>query len=178
MSNQNIENSIKKISEEILTHLLAYRDKNPDFTFRPRTSNKEERLSKGYWFQGSDYIFVALYNQGDSNNRTKTIGFVITFDKEGIVKDNFLEIIFGTVDEQLKPFYVEITKLLGAEVKQDVFKYSIPYPDKNYIKNLTTYITSQKAIIDAALTEFGLDNHKRFKPSKEEFSGWLNNKDV
>lgn len=175
MSNQNIENSIKRISDEILTHLLAYREQHPNFTFRPRTSNKEERLSKGYWFQGSDYIFVALYNQGDSNNRTKTIGFVISFDKDGNVKDNFIEIVFSTVDEQLKPFYFEIIRRLGVDVKQDVFKYAIPYPDKSYIKNLNTYITSQKAIIDTALTEFGLDTHKRFKPSNEEFTEWLNN---
>ncbi|MBL7815471.1 MAG: AAA family ATPase [Saprospiraceae bacterium] len=178
MSKDRIENSIKAISEEILTYLLAYKQQNQDFTFCLRTKDsiqsKEQRLEKGYWFQGSNYIFVPLYKQGDSFNKTKTIGFVIDFDKEGNVISNHLELAFGSVEASLKPFYYEVAKRLGADVKESEVRYILNYPDKNYIKNLNTYIISQKAIIDNTLKEFGLENHERFKPTKEEFNKWLN----
>ena len=63
--------------DEILTNLLEYRERNPNFIFIPRQRNTQDRLAEGYWFQGnSDYAFVGLINRTGGPNMTRSLGLV------------------------------------------------------------------------------------------------------
>ena len=105
-------NLIKKrqiqISDEMLEYLLEYRKNNPDFTLplrsRDSAQSKEERLTEGLWFQGSDYIFVALFKIGDNDRKSKTIGFILDFNDDGTIKSNSVCISFKSgvsTDEEI-----------------------------------------------------------------------------
>lgn len=77
------QKNIVKISNEILESLLEFRNEIPDFTFalrkRDSVQSDDKRLQNGFWFQGSDYIYVPLFKKGDSSRKIKTLGFVLTF---------------------------------------------------------------------------------------------------
>ena len=77
-----LNDNIIRISDEILSNLLEYRREDPSFTFSLRTRDSaqsdEKRLESGFWFQGSNYIYIPLFKRGDKARRIKTIGFVIT----------------------------------------------------------------------------------------------------
>ena len=69
-------------SDKILQHLLKLKEeKYLDLTFG--LEKDSERLRKGYWFQGSHYIFLGLVNKGDWKNKTRQAGLVFNF---GILK--------------------------------------------------------------------------------------------
>lgn len=66
-------------SDKILNHLLKLKEeKYPDLTFWLRKQDSE-RLRKGFWFQGSHYIFLGLVNKGDWKNKTRQAGLVYNF---------------------------------------------------------------------------------------------------
>ena len=82
--------------EKLLAPALKWREQDPDFRFSLRTTDVigKNRLSCGYWFPGTDrYLFFAPFRVNDPNNKTKTIGFVIEFDRGGR----------GTVDGRDEP---------------------------------------------------------------------------
>lgn len=140
---KKIEDKIIKISDEILNILLEFRKKNPDFTFslrqRDSPQSKDKRLEKGFWFQGSNYIYVPLFRKGDNARKIKTIGFVIGFGDEEKV-DNYIEISFkGGSNDNEKAFYNELASFYNVNLKKDNFGYYV-FSDKNYTKNIEFYL--------------------------------------
>lgn len=90
------EEAVIKKHDEILAYLLRYKAEHKELTFWPRTKNIRERLQKGYWFQGNEaYIFVPLYRRGCQDNKTKTIGFVVTGGGQ------YIEIVFRNIDNTI-----------------------------------------------------------------------------
>lgn len=73
-----------RISDQLLIEVLKFKNKNPEFTCSFRQKNNGQRLEKGFWFQGGEYIFLPLFKRGDGKNRTNNIGLEIRFDKETI----------------------------------------------------------------------------------------------
>lgn len=140
---KKIEDKIIKISDEILNILLEFRKKNPDFTFslrqRDSPQSKDKRLEKGFWFQGSNYIYVPLFRKGDNARKIKTIGFVIGFGDEEKV-DNYIEISFkGGSNDNEKAFYNELASFYNVNLKKDNFGYYF-FSDENYTKNIEFYL--------------------------------------
>jgi len=115
-----IEEELVKIHDMILSYFLTYKREYPEFTFLTRMKNNNNRLDKGYLFQGNkDYIFVPLYRIGDAYNKTKTIGFVYTEKKQ------YIEIVFNKIQGATdldKTFHEELVEYLKQmdkfEVKQ------------------------------------------------------------
>ena len=82
MSNNHSKNTNHKMTyhETILTALLAYKKKNPDFHFLTRQRDtKQGKFKKGFWFQGTaKYAFVGLVNASGGTNMTRSIGIVFS----------------------------------------------------------------------------------------------------
>lgn len=145
MNKQN--ENIKQLSEQILEFLLDYKSKNPTFTFSLRQRNsaqntEENRLANGQWFQGSDYIYVPLFNRGDNARKIKTIGFVVWINEQGGIGRNYLEISFKSgdyTDEEIT-FHKEIAHYAGVKLN-DTNHGQKDYPTTDVWKNLENYIT-------------------------------------
>jgi hypothetical protein len=164
--------NIIKITDELLTKLLKFREENPEFTFSLRSRNsvqsKESRLEVGQWFQGSNYIYLPLFKKGDSARKVKTIGFQIRFNKDGSIKDNYIEISFksGITNEDDIMFHQELAQKLGIELSEH--HHGIKrYSDNNYLSNLNDYITRVRTIAIDGLKKYGLVNE--YMVSKEDF---------
>lgn len=150
-----LQTSIIKLSQEILDYLLVFKEKKPEFTFSLRERDSAQsagvkRLSVGYWFQGSTYIYVPLFKIGDSARKIKTIGFVIAFDEIGNVVNNYIEISFKGVNfnsDEVK-FHKELANYIKLNLGQN--NHGIrAYETKDVLKNLDNYITDFR---DYALT--------------------------
>lgn len=170
--------NIIKISDELLTTLLKFREVNPEFTFSLRSRNsvqsKESRLEIGQWFQGSNYIYVPLFKKGDKARKVKTIGFQMRFNKDGSIRDNYVEISFkrGVYDENDISFHEELALRLGIELNENHHGIK-PYPDNNYLSNLTDYITRVRSMAIDGLKKYGLENE--YLVPKADFEKKLNN---
>jgi 5-methylcytosine-specific restriction protein B len=97
----NQEELIINWSDKILHHLLNLKEnKYNELTFWLRKQDSE-RFRKGYWFQGSHYIFLGLVNKGDWKNKTRQAGLVFNFwDTEN--PNTYLELAFQSeTDNQI-----------------------------------------------------------------------------
>lgn len=145
------QQAIVQISDEILIFLLNHRTANPGFTFslreRESVQSKERRLENGQWFQGSSYIFVPLFRKGDSARKIKTIGFVIAFDDQGEITDNYIEISFksGISSKKEIDFHKSLAQFIKLNLNAQnhgIYQFD---NKKNYINNLEYYINDFRA---------------------------------
>jgi hypothetical protein len=162
MENNELTEKIKSLSELYLQELLAYKQSSPEFTFwlrqRDYVNSPFKRLSNGYWFQGSDYIFISPYAKGDNNNKTRSIGFVTVFDN-GLQTRNYLEVVWGADnnnDPKLVSFYNQLVRNLKMEPLTKT-KYIRNYPDDDPVHNLREFLERDKPVIDALLRSYGLE---------------------
>ena len=104
--NNPLPNHIVDFSENLLVQLLELKNEFPWLTFWLRSQDNQERLSNGLWFQGTeDYLFIGLVKLGSSNNRTKSIGFIVEFDSSGNILWD--KTIGGYGEEDLASMYIE-----------------------------------------------------------------------
>ena len=155
--------SLVKISNELLDTLIKFKEKNPDFTFSLRSKDspqsKEKRLAEGQWFQGSDYIYVPLFKKGDNDRRIKTIGFELSFNPNGSIKNNFIEISFkrGVIKQEEIDFHKGLATDLGLELNQRNHGIWL-YPEKdNYLSNLQDSITRVRSIALKGLKKYNIE---------------------
>ncbi len=170
MNNEIKNGNAKKVYEEILDYLLKYKQQHPDFTFLTRMQNNKNRLEEGYWFQGvNDYIFVPLYKQGDNDNKTKTIGFVVT--KKGC----YIEIVFknvGNSDKRDIELHQEIIRFLQQnqylrEEKRNEKQYWFWFDNCKIENTLSFYIGEFKNFVDKLLEKYDLTD--KYILSEEKF---------
>jgi 5-methylcytosine-specific restriction endonuclease McrBC GTP-binding regulatory subunit McrB len=155
---------IISISDEILDHLLKYREeKDNTFTFSLRSRDSvrsdEVRLNKGQWFQGSHYIFVPLFKKGDSARKIKTLGFVVRVTETGEILDNYLEISFkkGQFTEAEKQFHLELAKKFGVELNDNRHgSKEYPHPEA-YMENLEHYLSEVLPFAKDLLKKYDLE---------------------
>lgn len=139
-----IKDKIIKISDNILNILLEFREQNPDFTFslrqRDSVRSKDKRLENGFWFQGSNYIYVPLFKKGDNARKLKTLGFVIGFSKDGENHNNYIEISFkvGSNDNE-KAFHKELADYFNIELDKNNVGY-YRFPSNDYENNINFYL--------------------------------------
>ena len=139
-----IEDKIIKISDKILNILLEFRERNPDFTFslrqRDSVRSKDKRLENGFWFQGSNYIYVPLFKKGDNARKLKTLGFVIGFSKDGENHNNYIEISFkvGSNDNE-KAFHKELADFFNIKLDKNNVGY-YKFSSNDYENNINFYL--------------------------------------
>lgn len=155
------QKKIIKLSDEILTYLLKFKEEHPDFTFslrkRDSVQSKDKRLVNGQWFQGSHYIYVPLFKKGDSARKIKTVGFVIGIHEDGNL-NNYIEISFksGIDDPKEKEFHIQLAKHIGLQLNQKNHGTKV-YSNQNELwKNLEEYITNFRNYALELLDKLGL----------------------
>lgn len=164
---------------EILEYLLEYKKKDNSFTFSPRKNHNNHsddiskcRLCNGYWFQGTNnYIFVALYNRGCKDNKTKTIGFVFT-------EKQYIEIVFKKVDgitQNEKNIYEELVKYLeesnvikNVEKRGNNDQYFAYFKSSNMMDNLNYFINEFRLKSNELIKQNNLSDN--FFVSSDEFN--------
>jgi len=148
--------SIQEWNEEVFNLLMEYRSSHPGFTFAPRTKDdKKGRFRSGLWFQGTDsYLFVGLTALGDAHNKTKTIGFALTF-KNGDISRSYVEVVFGSdYNRKRSDYFKKVLELFGLQWQDGKYKYSANLPMQEGLKQtlysfLDTYWEKLKALMSA-----------------------------
>lgn len=109
--------------DEILSQLLIYKEKHPEFRFIPRQRTTKGKLDEGYWFQGSeDYAFVGLVDRSGGANMTRSVGLVFW------PVDNYLEfsieIVYkGEKDKDVLALYEKLKSEIGDLTEKHSEKY-------------------------------------------------------
>ncbi len=115
--------------EHILAGLLAYRKRNPTFKFIPRQKNNNNRLEKGYWFQGEDYAFVGLFDRSGGMNKTRSFGIVF-WPKSKNTFGCYLELVYkGETDKNVLAGYDKIKESFPGFVDKGGEKFYNYLPD-------------------------------------------------
>ena len=166
------KNKIIEISDDILLHLLDFRKTNEEFYFHLRqrdySSSKEPRFARGFWFQGSYYIWFSPYSQGDNFNKTRSIGFVVEFDKSNQPRYSKQVAFGGDNNLNYVDFYREIvSNWFDDDYDINKFKYRKLYKGKNLIEALNTFLVKDVPQINNLIVQYGYE--EKFFPKKEKF---------
>ncbi|SHI91782.1 McrB family protein [Flavobacterium terrae] len=168
-----LQNKILKLSNEILDYLLEFKKNNPDFTFslRKRDSAQSKgvkRLATGQWFQGSHYIYVPLFYRGDNARKIKTIGFVISFKKDGSL-NNYIEISFkdGITTFEEKEFHRMLAKFLNLKLNSKNNGQKVFDNQNDIWNNLNYYITDFRNYALKLIEDFDIKD--KYLISENEF---------
>lgn len=123
--------TIPEWHEYLLRKALEWQAQHPEFRFYVRTGDVsgKDRLQRGYWFPGTDrYLFFPPFRPSDPHNKTRTIGFVVGFNRAGQPKRCSLDVVFGSMrDESLRPVHEQIIAALGPFVAMGQGKYRRRY---------------------------------------------------
>jgi len=163
---------MKKLHSIILEKLLQYKKEHPDSTFYTRRRNRHERLESGYWFLGNEkYINIPLFNVGDKDNNTQTIGFVYEPDKN----KSFIEIVYKNVKditEDEYKFYQELIDFLPyKEQRGNQNRYWYIFKNNNLFQNLDYYITEFRNKCIDLLKKYHLE--EKYLISESQFQKYL-----
>lgn len=156
-------------SDKILDFLIQYNRENPEFVFWTRQKNfiksNVDRFQQHQWFQGSDYINVSPYKKGDSNNKTKSIGFVVTINKESLPVCE-LELNFGGNENlRIRDFYEKVATSLGTNDLRRNVRYVKRYQGHNVLQLLEEFISNDVPVINRVIDEYNLSNEFYIPPA-------------
>ncbi len=154
----NQEELIIKWSDRILEHLLKLKkEKYPELTFWLRKQDSE-RLRKGYWFQGSHYIFLGLVNKGDWKNKTRQAGLVFNFwNTEN--PNAYLELAFQSeTNEVIIECYNEIVRKIGGFESRTKGNYTKQYTSTDFIKIIDDFYDNEWKIFIETFEKYKILN--------------------
>jgi 5-methylcytosine-specific restriction protein B len=168
----NQEELIINWSDKILLHLLNLKEKkHNELTFWLRKQDSE-RFRKGYWFQGSHYIFLGLVNKGDWKNKTRQAGLVFNFsDTEN--PNAYLELAFQSeTDNQIIECYGEIIKEIGGFESRTKGNYTKHFTGTDFIKIIDNFYENEWKIFKEKFEKYNLTNELIIP--EEKFQSLLN----
>ena len=156
---EKIDN-IEDLHEEVFMHLYEKTISDPDFRFSIRKSDKENRLSKGYYFYGNDsYLAISFWS--GTNWKNKTPNIILVFIPEDDTA--YLEITVSDSDE--KTDFVEKFLLKSRlELEPKKGKYYKAYYKETFIKIVDDFLNEDKKLIDNIIK----DNQSFFKEADLE----------
>lgn len=143
-------------SDKILNHLLKLKEeKYPELTFWLRKQDSD-RLRKGFWFQGSHYIFLGLVNKGDWKNKTRQAGLVYNFwDAEN--PSAHLSLAFQSeTDNATIKCYEEIASKIDGFKKNGNGNYQKIYSETDFIKVIDNFYATDWKIFKETFEKYGL----------------------
>ena len=143
-------------SDKILNYLLKLKEeKYPELTFWLRKQDSE-RFRKGYWFQGSHYIFLGLVNKGDWRSKTRQAGLVFNFwDVEN--PKAYLELAFQSeTDIQIIQAYEELITKIGGFEQKGKCNYYKHYTETDFIKVINSFYSNEWKVFKETFEKFNL----------------------
>jgi hypothetical protein len=142
---------------ELLSFLISKRTDLNKYRFWLRRRNTNERLDKGYWFNGTDkYIHVGITKLGSGNLSTQSIGFVI-YDVGKENRSCGIEILFKSeTNPSIIYCYQRIIDELGGFSKAKGNQYLRLYSSNVWLSLddffLVQYPRVMRIIADCGLT--------------------------
>lgn len=157
-------NFVQQLHEDTLHQALEWHESTANdsnysrFALRVR-SNNSKRLEKGYWFQGTEsYLFFSPYSEGDTNNKTKTIGLVASL-ADGQVKSIHYELAFGSPDKRNDfGFYKKVGDVLGETLVPGKFSYRFGNLSTDWEKELKKFLTEKVPGINALIEKLAMED--------------------
>lgn len=156
--------------QRILDAAIEYKETHPEFTFNLRTGDiaGQDRLKKGYWFTGSNYLFFAPFKPNDQHNKTKSIGFVIKFRHNGESLRSYLEVVFGALrPESLGGLHKKIVDSLGGFTALTPHRYQRTYEIANPLEAFQRFLNIDLPLIRGLIDKSG--HSKEFVVPEQQF---------
>ncbi|MWB92737.1 AAA family ATPase [Flavobacterium sp. GA093] len=145
--------TIVDIHDELFEFLIKKNMEQEDLFFRPRKTNRSNKLTDGYWFLGNDdYLTVGFWKGVNWITKAPNIAFMISSTGESWVHVN-------TSDSEKKTSFVEmyLKKQLGLSPSSP--SYIKKFEGKNWKKNLEEFLSFDWYIIDTAIKDYYLRNN-------------------
>lgn len=144
-------------SDKILNHLLdVKKTKYPKLTFWLRKLDSE-RLRKGYWFQGSFYIFLGFTSKGDWKNKTRQFGFVINFSDPENPK-LYLEVAYQSeTNQEIINCYDRLVTVIDGFEKKSEGNYFKHFETDEIISTLDKFLETILPVFYENITLFKLE---------------------
>jgi predicted ATP-binding protein involved in virulence len=170
-------NSIASKHEEILETLLQQRSIDGTLTFKFRSTNRYNRLKKGFWFYGNeDYIAISFWGGMDWRNKTPNIYIYLD--------ENQIKLQISVSDNEEKEKFIDenLVEVFGLE--KNNYRYSAllfkgkTFDEENYLNEIKKFISKDglKNRIDSIIEKRAKSNLKNelVKISEGEFNKSLN----
>ncbi len=155
--------NIIKIHDKVLTFLLNWRKKNPDFTFALRKSDFSKKLSTGHWFYGTDELLILSFWSGmDWKGKVPNISFCYNLKDE----ESYLQFSARDSEEKQQLISNIFESQFQFEFSQDAFyfKRSPFVTHKNLLKNLESFLKTDKLEIDKIVSKNKKDFETKQNP--------------
>ncbi|WP_396146717.1 AAA family ATPase [Flavobacterium sp.] len=133
--------AILDIHNELLDLLVSYSKDIPNFRFRPRKTNRSNRLASGHWFLGNeDYLAIGFWSGDDWRTKLPNIAFMV--DYEGSC---WLHFSATDTDKKFNFILNNIFPELGIIIREKDFiekggKYNHPFKGRNIKECLLEFI--------------------------------------
>ncbi|TCK67245.1 putative AbiEii toxin of type IV toxin-antitoxin system [Winogradskyella wandonensis] len=141
--------AITKIHNELFELLYEHFRLNPEFKFRPRKTNRSNRLEEGFWFLGNnEYLAVGFWTGDDWRTKLPNIAFMVNYE-------GHCWLHFSMTDEGRKFDFLldQVFPSLGLNVREKEFrtdggKLDVQFESKNLQDSLFEFLTKFWPIID------------------------------
>ncbi len=140
---------IIRTHEKILDHLIHLRKTDTELFFVPRKINNQQRLDKGYWFIGNEYyLHLSFWNGMDWKEKIHNVGFVVLNNGNSYIE-------FSAQDSKTKTQFLQkiVAKIGGFNKDGSKNKWQKKYTGIDFLKNLDTFITTVKPVIDDLISK-------------------------
>jgi Cdc6-like AAA superfamily ATPase len=145
------------LHDAVLDFMLHYHEAHPQFYFWVRERNTGNRMDQGYWFQGTDYCFVGLYDRSGGSNRTRSVGLVFYEHPTKKIGGHF-EIVFREESNpNILQFYQRAIALIGNFTQIDASKYQYYFTSNDVFKEASDFLDKWKQQLDSILVALGLN---------------------
>ncbi|WP_417857539.1 AAA family ATPase [Xanthomarina gelatinilytica] len=147
--------SIQKIHDELFDLLFEYYQMNPEFRFRPRKTNRSNKLEEGYWFLGNDeYLAVGFWTGDDWRTTLPTISFMVNDEGQAWLQ-------FSSTDTDVKFNFIidKIFPVFNLEKKEKEFRskggrYSLKFTNNEIKESLLEFLTTYYPKLDLIIREY------------------------
>lgn len=145
-----MKESLSTKHQKIFDFLIRYYQKDSNFLFTLRQTNRKGRLDRGYWFLGDDnYIAISFWRGRDWITKIPKISFIV-----GDFGHTRLEL--SSKDTASKGDF--FSKKLTSKLKTQPYRYSNGYwkaytdfNPEDYLKSLEMFLMTDKELIDRAI---------------------------
>lgn len=140
------------LHDKLLMLLIEHHDLNPNFRFRPRKTNRSNRLDEGYWFLGNDdYLALGFWTGDDWRTKLPNISFLV--DKDGSC---WLHFSATDTDKKFSFLLDEILPAIDAGFREKEFrenggKYNIVFKGRDLKECLVEFINNYWYTIDSII---------------------------
>ena len=148
--------AIVDLHNELFELLYEHYKLNPNFKFRPRKTNRLNRLEEGFWFLGNhNYLAVGFWAGDDWRTKIPNIAFMV--DHSGYC---WLQFSATDTDGKYTLILEHIFPSLGIPIREKEFvesggKYQIKFKNEKLEGCLFEFLTMHYPIIDQIIEKYG-----------------------